>query len=418
MQKKQTASSIFNIVLLILAGEAVFVLPFVLARIFRPTFLDVFSINNTELGSCFSVYGVVAFASYVFGGPLADKYKPNLLMAVALWLTALGGFFLASYPSVIALHLLYGFWGFTTIFLFWAAMIKATRIWGGANHQGRAFGFLDGGRGLTAALFGTLGLLLFATFFSTPNTADKQLAFKHVIYATSILVAIIGCFVYFFLNSNTPSKNWTETKHKLTFKDFKTLTRLPTVWLLMIIILCAYFGYKMTDVFSLYAKDVMAYNDIESAQIGTFLLYLRPIIGFVIGMLADKTKASLWLIIGFICMLVTSLVFSTAVINSQETFLFLLSISIMALGVYAARVLYFATFNQANIPMALTGTAVGFISLVGYTPDIFAGPLIGLLLDGSPGPLGHRHLFMVMALISGIGLCAALWFHKISARKT
>ena len=67
----------------------------------------------------------------------------------------------------------------------------------------------------------------------------------------------------------------------------------------MIIILCAYFGYKTTDVFSLYAKDVMGFDDIESAKVGTSLLYLRPIIGVIIGLLADRTRASLWLIIGF-----------------------------------------------------------------------------------------------------------------------
>ena len=48
------------IVALIAAGEAVFVLPFVLTRVFRPTFLDVFGITNLELGTAFSFYGIVA----------------------------------------------------------------------------------------------------------------------------------------------------------------------------------------------------------------------------------------------------------------------------------------------------------------------------------------------------------------------
>lgn len=55
-----------GIVLLILAGEAIYLLPFVLARVFRPTFLSVFQLNNTQLGSCYSVYGFVAMASYLF----------------------------------------------------------------------------------------------------------------------------------------------------------------------------------------------------------------------------------------------------------------------------------------------------------------------------------------------------------------
>ncbi|WP_417199677.1 MFS transporter [Bizionia sp.] len=421
MFKKQSASSAFTIILLILAGEAVFVLPFVLARIFRPTFLEVFAINNTQLGSCFSVYGIVAFVSYLFGGPLADKFKPNKLMAVALFLTALGGFYLASYPSLFLLHVLYGFWGFTTIFLFWAAMIKATRIWGGTNNQGIAFGFLDGGRGLTAALFGTLGVLLFS-FFVTSNINDtslseRQSAFRMVIIAISLIVSVIGVLVYFFLKNDTYSEQNSKISQKLTLQNFKVIMKYPSVWLLMIIILCAYFGYKMTDVFSLYAKDVMKYDDIDSAQVGTYLLYMRPIIGVTIGLLADKTRASFWIVIGFLLMLCTSLIFSTTFINSNETILFVLSIIIMAIGVYSARVLYFATLEEAKIPLALTGTAVGFISIIGYTPDIFAGPIIGYLLDASPGVLGHRHVFMTMAIFSFIGLLAAFAFYKISTKK-
>ncbi|MEX0274355.1 MAG: MFS transporter, partial [Flavobacteriaceae bacterium] len=150
------------LLLLILSGEAVFILPFVLPRIFRPTVLDVFQLNNVELGLCFSVYGIVALVSYLFGGPLADRYAPRKLIAMALWMTALGGWVYAQYPNVITLQILYGYWGFTTIFLFWAPMIKATRVWGGSDSQGRAFGFLDGGRGLTGALFGLLGVAIFS----------------------------------------------------------------------------------------------------------------------------------------------------------------------------------------------------------------------------------------------------------------
>ena len=38
---------------LIAVGEAIFLLPFVLARVFRPTFLDVFRVTNFQLGTVF-----------------------------------------------------------------------------------------------------------------------------------------------------------------------------------------------------------------------------------------------------------------------------------------------------------------------------------------------------------------------------
>ena len=129
-------------------------LPFVLARIFRPTFLDVFQLDNLQLGTLYSTYGVVALISYLYGGTLADRFQPRILMGAALVMTSIGGFLMSTFPSFYSLQILYGFWGFSTTFLFWAAMIKATRNWGGEQSQGKAFGFLEGGRGIIAATIG------------------------------------------------------------------------------------------------------------------------------------------------------------------------------------------------------------------------------------------------------------------------
>ena len=105
--------------LLILSGEFIYFLPYVLSRVFRPTFLDVFQLNNFQLGSLFSVYGVVALLSYIYGGVITDRYSPRKLMSSALFLTALGGLVLASYPSYQTLQILYWYLGFTSVFLFW-----------------------------------------------------------------------------------------------------------------------------------------------------------------------------------------------------------------------------------------------------------------------------------------------------------
>ena len=94
---------------LILAGESVFMLPYVLPRIFRPTVLQVFQIDNVELGLCFSTYGIVAIFSYIFGGPIADRYSPRKLMSLSLILTAFGGLAYAQFPTFYGLKILYGY---------------------------------------------------------------------------------------------------------------------------------------------------------------------------------------------------------------------------------------------------------------------------------------------------------------------
>lgn len=67
--------------------------------------------------------------------------------------------------------------------------------------------------------------------------------------------------------------------------------------------------------------------------------------------------------------------------------------------------------------MAVTGTAVGLISLVGYTPDIFMGPAMGILLDDSPGALGFQKVFLMLAIFALIGLIASYLFHRLNTKQ-
>ncbi|MFT4661073.1 MAG: nitrate/nitrite transporter NarK [Patiriisocius sp.] len=404
------------LLLLILAGESVFILPFVLARIYRPTILEVFNLDNIQLGLCFSMYGVVALASYLIGGPIADKYPPNRLIAVALWTTSLGGLVYATIPDYFVLKALYGYWGFTTIFLAWAPMIKATRVWGGTSSQGKAFGFLDGGRGLVGALFGVVGLLIFAFFIDSEITSFEHSqttdALRYVILVSSGIVFFVGILVWFFMKLDKAIEDEIVVP-KITFDQIKEVMKLPSVWMLMIIILCAYMGYKATDIFPMYAESALGYDSIASAKVGTLLLFIRPIIGILIGITADRTKTIFWLPVSFALIFIGSILFSLGLVSSTSAIFFTLSTLVVACGVYAARSLYFAVMDIGKIPLLYTGTAVGLISLVGYTPDIFEGPLKGYLLDNSPGVIGQQHVFLMVAAFSLVGGVVSIMYYRL-----
>ena len=419
MKVKTNKQKFLILALLILSGEFIYFLPYVLSRVFRPTFLDVFQLNNFQLGSLFSVYGIVALLSYVYGGVITDKYSPRKLMSSALFLTALGGLVLASYPSYQTLQVLYGYWGFTSVFLFWGAMIKATRLWGGDNNQGKAFGFLDGGRGIVAASMGSIGVFIFSIILTTDiesaSVIERQEAFRYVILFSSFMVAFIGLLVFIFLRSSEEkSTNVKSSLNSLT--NIKHVLKNESIWLLMIIIMCAYVGYKVTDIYSLYASEVMFYDQIEAAKVGAVQLYLRPIVCIMIGLLADKTKNMFWIIFGFITMLIGALIFSLGLIQPNMNFIFFLSLVVLAVGTYSIRALYFAVLKEAKVPFALTGTAVGLISVVGYSPDIFAGPIMGHLLDTYPGVVGHQYVYLILVVFSVIGLIASLRFARLTKK--
>ena len=417
MNREINKKKFLILTLLILSGEFIYFLPYVLSRVFRPTFLDVFQLNNFQLGSLFSVYGVVALLSYIYGGVITDRYSPRKLMSSALFLTALGGLVLASYPSYQTLQILYGYWGFTSVFLFWGAMIKATRLWGGDNNQGKAFGFLDGGRGIVAASMGSIGVFVFTIVLTSDiesaSVLERQEAFRYVILLSSFMVAFIGLLVLIFLR-NMEDKNTNFELPLNTLTNIKGVLKNESIWLLMLIIMCAYVGYKVTDIYSLYASEVMLYDQIEAAEVGALQLYLRPIVCIAIGLLADRTKNMFWIIFGFVTMLIGALIFSFGIIKPDMNFIFFLSLVILAVGTYSIRALYFAVLKEANVAFALTGTAVGIISVVGYSPDIFAGPIMGYLLDENPGIIGHQYVYFMLVIFSIIGLIASIRFARLT----
>jgi hypothetical protein len=94
----------------------------------------------------------------------------------------------------------------------------------------------------------------------------------------------------------------------------------------------------------------------------------------------------------------------------------ILTIVATSVGIYALRGVYFALLAEGAVPLAFTGSAIGLVSVIGFTPDVFMGPLMGVLLDGSPGVLGHQHVFAAVAGFGVVGFIAALAFRRVTGR--
>lgn len=403
---------------LVIGGEAIFGLPFIIPRVFRPTVLDVFGITNTELGGAMAYYGVAAMIAYFFGGPLADRFPARRLLCAALLTTALGGLVHARIPDLDTLRWLYAYWGVTTIMLFWAAMIRATREWGGDDSQGTAFGLLDGGRGLTAALLVSVCAALLATLLpEDPTTAtlrERTEALQLVIYIFTAIAAAAAVLTWFAI-PELPTDSAAADRFEL--RHVGRVIKNPAVWLQGVIIITAYVGYKGIDDLGLYARDTFGFDDVEAAAISTLAFWIRPVAAIGAGLIADRLGATRSIVACFALMIVGDLAAALDLIDPGTPWMLYTMVISTATAVYAIRGLYFAIFGQAGVPAALTGTAAGIVSLVGYTPDIFMGPLMGYFTDTFPGPLGHRYLFAALAAFAALGLATTLVFAWYTRRR-
>jgi hypothetical protein len=231
-----------------------------------------------------------------------------------------------------------------------------------------------------------------------------------VILFSSFIVFLTGILVLFLMDS---SQEEVINTSSFSIHDIKAVLKIPSVWLIMLIIISAYVGYKLTDKYSEYASEVMKFDDIESAYITSLQLYLRSLVCLFIALFANKKSYINSIIIGFIIMLIGSTIFAFGIVQVNMNILFYFSLFIVATGTYAIRALYFSIMQEGRIPLIMTGTAVGVISVVGYTPDIFASPFIGYLLDTYPGIAGHQYMFSMLVLFSLLGLWASIKFSKL-----
>lgn len=396
---------------LVFAGEMIFSLPFHVARYFRPNLLDVLNLSQTEFGDVQAVYGIMAMIAYFPGGLLADRFSARKLMTLSLLATGIGGIFFAEFPGQTGLFFIFGWWGVTTVFLFWAALIKTTREWGGHLAQGKAFGILDGGRGLMAAGAASLAVIVLSSFLPddliNATHTQRVAGMKAVIYLYTFLTILSGILVWFFVGESklTPQK-----KH--LFTGIKSISLNKTVWLQAIVVVCAYCAYKGGDYYAGYTMKALNLNELEAPFFVSYASYFRAVAAIAAGLIVDRFSASR-VIIWLFAVLIVSYIILSIITPSPDIYLVIyVDLIITFIAFYGLRGVYFALLEETKISAGLTGTAVGIISVIGYTPDVFFYAVSGRILDASPGIDGYKNFYLMLAGFSSIGMMAVILLTK------
>lgn len=384
-----------------LSGGIIFTLPF-LQEVYYIPIANALSLSNTEVGSLLSAFGVTSMICYFPGGWLADRISPRKLITASLLLTGGAGLYFATLPSYKISLAIHAVWGVSVTLLFWSAMIRVTRNWAPPEEQGRAFGVLETGRGIGEVLT-AVGLL---ALFAALGSGDSALSM--VIAQLSMLIILLAVLAWFVLNDDIERGDQAKSKSKIGIKDVIDTLKLPIVWLIAFVILTGYSAYWGTFRFTSYSSDIFMLSVTIGATISVAKMWLKPPAALVAGFLADKFGIAKSISFLFALLAISFAVF--AVLPGTADFLpfMLVNVGIASLAVFAMRGIYFALLEEGGIPLAVTGTAAGIVSTVGFTPDIFMPLLGGVLLDAFPGAEGYRYFFLTTAGICSLGFAACL----------
>jgi sugar phosphate permease len=379
---------------LVFAGGSIYTLPY-LYQTYSGPMLEILELSQTQLGLLSTAFGIFAVTCYFPGGWLADRISARALLTISLGGTGGLGLAFATFPPLPLLLAIQALWGITSILTFWGALIKATRAWGGPDEQGRAFGILEGGRGIVEFVLAASTVLLFGAL----GGGVAGLRGAVLVYAGAALLGALAVWMLVPPMQPQPIRVVAGGGGNLA-----KVLRMPIVWLLALIILIAYTsslgGHRITQ----YAQDAFGMEADQAAWLSTLRQGLRPVGAIGAGFLAERVGTRRAMSVGFGVLALGFAALAWIPAKAATVWLLWTDVVVIALAVFALRGVYFALLEEGGVPLALTGTAAGVVSVIGFTGDVFFPPLTGWLVDSYGFEIGYQLTWRALAVACVLGL--------------
>jgi sugar phosphate permease len=399
-------------VLVIVAGN---IYPLIyLRQNFQVSIEESFGISSAQLGQNYAVLGVLYMVSYLPSGWLADRVSPRILMSFSLTVAGALGVWFSTMPGFGSLQIIFAGWGIAAGLTFWAALIKATTLLARSDEQGRFFGILDGGRGLVEAILATIAVGIFA-YYTQSLGQDTPDALRKVIWLYVGCMLVLAPISYFVLDDHIKDGSTALDDKKAevesnVWRDLKVVASNLDIWLCGICILTGYQLFFATYSFSAYMQNYYGLTAVAVGSITVAKLWMRPIGAVAAGFAGDFLDREL--VLGVLLLLASIALGGLVLLPATAGSIALLGI-VLVIGflTYAVRGIFWATLESCDVSNKIKGLAIGVISLVGYSPDIYLPLLEGYLQTVYPGKFAYTIYFGGIAIMGGMGAIAA-WILK------
>lgn len=392
-----------TLLLLGFSGGAIFVFPY-LKYIFYDDVLISLGIGNADSGLLLTAYSLGCVALYIPGGILADKLSPRVSIVASLFaatfLTILFAFFFNFAAALVVWFLL----AFASGFVFWSALLKAVRIISNEKDQGLMYGIYYSANGAASGIINYLSLKIFA--YSGGGSHGLLMAVLLMAFFTGFSAIALMFFLKGFEKSETKDED------KFKFSDLSLVVKNPSVWMVSLVFFCIYAVYTCSSYYTPYLTYLGMSTD-DSAQLSILRMNMSMMIASPIGgVLADKIFKSTvkWITYGS-ALLAISIV-ATVMIGANNLYLTGLISIIPGWVVMSMYGIMFSSLKEINVPVKVAGTAIGFASIISYSPDLFMNTLYGAVLDkfqGAETMTAYKIIFLSLACFSVLSVILSLF---------
>ena len=400
-----------------------FALAFAYATAFNPPYIRYFlydsmieamGCSNVQLSFLTTVSVITAFINSIPGGWVADRFNTKKILLISL-----GANFPAILLSVIFIKVywvqvvVWGIFGCTTGFAFWPAVLKGIRIVGGENNQSTTFGMFEATQGLVATVGNMIAVGVFAKF------ANQIWGYRaaHFFFFFLCLIGVVLIAVFYKDEMGTVAAEAGEEQSeegKFKVKDTLELLKNPSLWLVAVT-LCGVYGlYICQSYMTPYFTGVLGASLTITGVFAIMRDYGTKVVGGPIGGLIAKKIGSPSLLNAICLVVCAGFIFTISRIKTggENVVTFaIIFVLVNALVCCMAKATMWATMDEANIPMHLTGTAISIVTLIAiYVPDAVMPLVNGWLLDtfADDLPKAYSYYFTILISMAFIAALAAI----------
>ena len=393
MEAKRKNSKYFLIAILSLSTLC-YTYPY-LSSTFYNQFMEAFSLSNEQIGHLLTLFSLTATPGYLFGGLLADKFSPKKLVVVSQLLTASIGLcicFLQGYTILLTCYL--GL-GISTTFIHWAAYLKLIRAQADEGEEGKIFGFFE----TCAAVVGII------TNYGVLAILGHLSSFRIVQAIYAVILIIVAIVIMLFVKDADTNVSTSDFKLAMVPEAVKH----PVTWLngfivmgiFMCVSACTYLNPYLSSVFGTSVTFATSFAIINRS-------IMRILVCGAGGLLLDKLKTPKFLTICSVigAMIILPLTFVEQTPNAMMTAIIICLAFIAILNM--SRSGMYTPIPEVKMPMAITGTAMGICSAIGYSSDLWLYTVCGKWLD-TYGNDGFKNIiYLIIASLALIVVCSAL----------
>lgn len=386
---------------------------------FKGTFYDLLlqtlHINNTQLGTLFSLIGISLFF-YVPAGWINNRFSIRSILVTGILIRFVTIGIIVLFPlNFFGLEVIATIWGLVEA-VFWPAILNGVALFSTKERSGLAFGLLES---IRRALEVVMNLVLVAVMAVFGGVS----VFKGGMFVYNLLLIPLVVVIWRKVPANGIGAQTTTatSKAKDAFHGLIKVLLMPQVWLASLTAMTVYWSYINLIYTVPYLQAVFKVGQMQASLFGVINTGAMGIVaGVLSGALADFIFKSPTKMIPAALALVAVALIAVVLLPVHQSLL-LVNIGLLLIFSFATflvKSIMLAPLTEAAVPEKYFGAASSVGSFLAYAPVFWAYSLNGFIIDAAASPAAaYRTIFTISAAVACGGVASALGLWYLSAKQ-